>query len=155
MHVNPRALLSIICYTVWCDLYLWLLYRGKEIPHSRVKSVRKWNTELDRFFNDLGKIQLPTNESTTVDTLVELFEEDLRRCLDKHAPLADKKIIPRRKFPWYNANIKAQKQRLRRKEGVWKIYKTADTLKALKIEKNRYKFMLKISIRDACTPQPG
>ena len=101
----------------------------KEVPHSRVKSVRKWNIELDQFFNNLSKIQLPSNESTNLDTLVELFEEDVRRCVDKHAPLTDKKIIPRRKFPWYNADIKAQKQRLRRTERVWKDTKLQTPLR--------------------------
>ena len=104
----------------------------KEIPHSRVKPVRKWNTEPDQFCNDLSKLQLLTNESIPVDTLVQLFEEDVIRCLDKYAPLANKKSYLNENFFGTIPTFKEQKQRLRRRERLWKRYKTADTLKALK-----------------------
>ena len=98
---------------------------------------------MDQLYNDLSKIGLPNEESTSIDTLVEHFEDKLKLCLDKHAPLEQKEYVSRRKFPWYNEEIRTQK--VRRRERIWKRYKTLDTLKALKIERNKYKYMLENS----------
>ena len=124
---------AVICY----------LKCQKERPKKPVHSVRRWNKELDQLYNDLSKIDLPNEESTSIDTLVEHFEDKLKLCLDKHAPLEQKEYVSRRKFPWYNEEIRTQKQKVRRRERIWKRYKTTDTLKALKIERNKYKYMLK------------
>ena len=100
---------------------------------------------MDQLYNDLSEIGLPNEESTSIDTLVEHFEDKLKLCLDKYAPLEQKEYVSRRKFPWYNEEIRTQKQKVRRRERIWKRYKTWDTLKALKVERNKYKYMLKNS----------
>ena len=126
---------AVICY----------LKCHKERPKKQVQLVRRWNKELDQLYNDLSKIGLPNEESTSIDTLGDHFEDKLKLCLDKHAPLEQKEYVSRRNFPWYNEEIRTQKQKVRRRERIWKRYKTPDTLKALKVDRNKYKYMLKIS----------
>ena len=95
---------AVICY----------LKCHKERPKKQVQSVRRWNKELDQLYNDFSKIDLPNEESTSIDTLVEHFEYKLKLCLDKYAPLEQKEYVSRRKFPWYNEEIRTQKQKVRR-----------------------------------------
>ena len=71
---------AVICY----------LKCHKERPKKQVQSVRRWNKELNQLYNDLSKIDLTNEESTSIDTLVEHFEDKLKLCLDKHAPLEQK-----------------------------------------------------------------
>ena len=40
---------------------------------------------------------MPYKEATNVDALAEHFEVNLKLCLDIHAPLVEKRIVPRRK----------------------------------------------------------
>ena len=79
------------------------------LSKKQVQSVRRWNKELDQLYNDLSKIGLPNEESTSIDTLMEHFEDKLKLCLDKHAPLEQKQYVSRRKLPWYNEEIRTQK----------------------------------------------
>ena len=128
-----------------CAVIRYLKCHKSERPKKQVQSPRRWNKELDQLYNDLSQIDLPNEESTSIDTLVEHFEDKLKLCLDKHPLLEQKEYVSRRKFPWYNEEIRTQKQKVRRRERIWKRYKTPDTLKALRVERNKCKYMLKNS----------
>ena len=41
-------------------------------------------------------------KSTTVDTLMEFIEDQMKKCFDKHAPIVEKTIVLRKTFLWYN-----------------------------------------------------
>ena len=74
---------------------------------------------------------------------MEWLETKLWTALDKHAPSKEKCITVRSSNPWFTAEIKEQKRRVRRREKIWRQYGLTSNWTALKTERQNYKQMLK------------
>ena len=56
--------------------------------------------------NDLAELSVA---SESVDQYVELFEDEIKRLLDIHAPLIEKMQLYRSPKPWFSENIHSMK----------------------------------------------
>lgn len=74
----------------------------------------------DEFAEDLKKISI---DETDIDTFVDQFEVEIKKVLDKHAPVKEKNRICRVPKPWFNENIQEMKRKFRKAERLWKRYK--------------------------------
>ena len=75
--------------------------------------------------------------------MVEWLESRLQTALDKHAPVKEKCITVRSSNPWFTDEIKEQKRIVRRREKIWRQYGFIENWTALKIERQKYKRMLR------------
>ena len=62
-----------------------------------------------------------------LDGLVEQFNKALSKALDDVAPIQTKQQTFRKSIPWFTHAVKECKQFMRRREKIWRRYKTEDT----------------------------
>ena len=62
-----------------------------------------------------------------LDGLVEQFNKALSKALDEVAPIQTKHQRVRKLIPWFTDEVKELKQFMRRREKIWRRYKTEDT----------------------------
>ena len=62
-----------------------------------------------------------------LDGLVEQFNKALSKALDDVAPIQTKQQTVRKSIPWFTDEVKECKQFMRRREKIWRRYKTEDT----------------------------
>ena len=87
------------------------------------KSINYRNfKEIDRsqFSSDIADLKI---ESDSIVTYVELYESEMKKIVDKHAPEIEKTLICRNPKPWYNANIKHLKRKMRKAERLWREHR--------------------------------
>ena len=65
-----------------------------------------------------------------LDGLVEQFNKALSEALDEVAPIQTKLQTVRKSIPWFTDEVKKYKQFMRRREKIWRRYKTDGTKKA-------------------------
>lgn len=112
----------------------------KENIISETKSFRNYK-KLDsvEFAKDLHAIRV---ECEDVNDFVTVFETEITKILDKHAPLVEKTVINRPPKPWFNEEILKQKRIVRRLEHIWKKYKEKHQYEALKAARNEYIYQI-------------
>ena len=63
---------------------------------------------MDKFKNDITKaLEIPTDSS--IDSAVQIYNENLRGVIDNHAPLVTKHVKIRRNTKWFNDQIRTAK----------------------------------------------
>ena len=62
-----------------------------------------------------------------LDGLVDQFNKALSKALDDVAPIQTKQQTVRKSIPWFTDEVKEHKQFTRRREKIWRRYKTEDT----------------------------
>ena len=67
--------------------------------------------------------------------MIHVFQHELSRDLDKHAPIVTRNPPVRQPKPWFNEDIKEQKQKVQRREMIWRKYKENHQWLASKVEK--------------------
>ena len=63
--------------------------------------------------------------------------------LGEHAPMITKRLPIRQPKPWFSEDIKEQKQKVCRRERIWRSYRENHQWLAFKSEKQKYREMLK------------
>ena len=107
-------------------------------------TTRKYkDINIQKFENDLEMDYLD-NDTTDLETLLKLFENDIISTLDKHAPLKTRRVTHRKKQPYYNEQLRNQKCRVRNRERIWRIYKQQHQRQAFVHERNKYNKMLHV-----------
>ena len=81
--------------------------------------------------------------SCNVNHATEMFENEVKRLLDLHAPEKRSKCNDRCRIPWFNSMTKTQKKLVRNRERIWLKYGTDATWEAFKREQKRYQEMIK------------
>ena len=99
------------------------------------------------------ELSLNENISDDLDTLMQEFDKKSKVALDKAAPLKTKSISTRHTNPWFDDQLRQQKRVVRRRERIWRESKTELTWIAFKVEKLRYKRMLKHTCINAVSEQ--
>ena len=87
----------------------------KEMSFRKLKDINPEEFTSDLNFN--------MGIEDDLDVLIEKFEDGLCMVLDKHAPIKTKKITERKKRAWFNDEVKEAKQKVGRREKIWKQYK--------------------------------
>ena len=80
------------------------------------------------FALDLADMDLKGDD---LDSIISEFETKLMQTLDKHTPEVTKKIMGRKRQPWFDDNIKNLKRYMQRREKVWRKYKQSHQWRAL------------------------
>ena len=80
-----------------------------------------------------------------VEDCICKVEAEMERVLNKHAPIKRKRVTVRKKNPWYNEDIRELKQQLRRKENVFRKYKSKELWLAFCGSKKEYRKALYIA----------
>ena len=74
-----------------------------------------------------------------LDGLVEQFDKALSKALDDVAPIQTKQQTVRKSIPWFTDEVKEHKQFMRRREKIWRRYRTEDTKTAFIKARSKYK----------------
>ena len=53
---------------------------------------------------------------------IDVFQQELGRVLDEHAPIITKRLPRRQAKPWFSEDIKEKKQKVHRRERIWRQY---------------------------------
>ena len=80
-----------------------------------------------------------------LDGLVEQFDKALSKALDEVAPIQTKLQTVWKSIPWFTDEVKECKQFMRRREKIWRRYKTDDTKTAFIKARSKYKQQLRIA----------
>ena len=75
--------------------------------------------------------------------MIDVFQQELGRVLDEHAPMITKRLPIRQPKPWFSEDIKEQKQKVCRRERIWRRYRENHQWLAFKCERQKYREMLK------------
>ena len=78
-----------------------------------------------------------------LDGLVEQFDKALSKALDDVVPTQTKQQTVRKSIPWFMDEVKEHKQFMRRREKIWRRYKTEDTKTAFIKAQSKYKQQLR------------
>ena len=71
-----------------------------------------------------------------------MLEENLSKALNKQAPVVTKVITERKKKPWFGDDLKQQKRIIRRREKVFRKYRSQSCWTAFIRERKKYRKML-------------
>ena len=96
---------------------------------------------------DFGKMSgyVNINYDADLNGLVEQFDKALSVALDEVAPIQTKLQSVRKSIPWFTDEVKECKQFMRRREKIWRRYKTDGTKTAFTKARAKYKQQLRIA----------
>ena len=116
-------------------------------PKTKIKSVHNLtDNKVQQFIDEFNNTPI-LNTSNLIDATNQLNSEILRT-MDKIAPQQFKKITSRIKKPWYDNDLKHQRQIVKNRERKWLKYREQSHWKAYKRERNRFITMIKYKKRD-------
>ena len=78
--------------------------RKKEVTYCKLKKI-----DIDMFTLDLADLADMDFKGDNLDNIISEFEIKLKQTLDKHAPEVTKKIIERKRQPWFDDSIKTSR----------------------------------------------
>ena len=112
----------------------------KKCTYRKLKEINteEISTKLDHAFENF--------ETTDLEPMIEDLEKQLKLVLDEMAPEKTKTIVVRPTNPWFTEDVKIQKRLMRNRERTWRKYRLQSNWIAFKVERNKYRAMLK-SIR--------
>ena len=111
-----------------------------EIKHKRDRPIeeyiRYWKINkigTDAFVKDMLLTKIA--DDLDLAMMIEDFQQELGRVLDEHAPMITKRLPIRQPKPWFSEDIKEQKQKVYRRERIWRRYRENHQWLVFKIEK--------------------
>ena len=115
-------------------------------PKPEIKSV--WNLTDNRVQQFIDKFNnIPILNSSNLNNTTNQLNSEMLRTMDKIAPLQFEKITSK-KNPWYDTDLKHQRQIVKNRERKWVKYREQSHWKAYKRERNRFITMIKYRRRD-------
>ena len=66
---------------------------------------------------DIANSKLTKLDGETLDTLVNVYNEELTKLMDKHAPVTTERVKKQRKEPWHNDDVSFACKTMRTSEG--------------------------------------
>ena len=109
----------------------------KTISYRNIKSM-----DMEAFKAEISHISEELLTTADSQDLVSKYDQTLRACLDKHAPVITKCIIIRPNLPWYNSTLKDLKCQRRKTETAWRSDKTDAMHKTYRSVQNSYTNLL-------------
>ena len=116
-------------------------------PKDKMNRVCNLTDNKEQHFIEEFNNTAILNTSNLTDATNQLNSEILRT-MDKIAPQQLKKITSRIKKPWYDNDLKHQRQIVKNRERKWLKYREQLHWKAYKRERNRFITMIKYKKRD-------
>ena len=97
-----------------------LAIRTPRWPIGRVcfRSFRSIDSDL--FAADLVGLDLFTDPATTIDGLINQYNDGIRSLIEKHAPLKEKLVVQRPANPWMSEDVRARKREIQKAERIWR-----------------------------------
>ena len=92
-------------------------------PHkpSKIIQFRKWsNLDLEHFKSKLSSSLADSTATSDVNTMVDVYNQTLKSCLDDLLPVRSKTITEHFNCPYFNDEIRAAKQCRRKLERQWR-----------------------------------
>ena len=92
-------------------------------PHkpSKIIQFRKWsNLDLEHFKSKLSSSLADSTATSDVNTMVDVYNQTLKSCLDDLLPIRSKTITEHFNCPYYNDEIRAAKQCRCKLERQWR-----------------------------------
>ena len=114
----------------------------KPKPKTEIKYVcNLTDNEIQEFIDEFNN--MPILNSTNLKDATNQFNSEILRTIDKIAPKQVKKITLRIRKPWYDVDLKDQRQIVKSRERKWLKHREQSHWKAYKRERNRFITMLK------------
>ena len=114
----------------------------KQISYPKTKNI---NIEI------IADCDLINLNKYDLNSMVEDFNSKLLSALDANAPTVSKEVTVRHSLPWFTEEIHNQKKNVRQHEKIWKKYYLPSNWTVLKVERSKYRCMLKTVKKDAIT----
>ena len=93
----------------------------KPSPVQRTVTYRKLkDIDADMFRQDIRASSALQSTEGTTDSLLDAFNSELQRLIDKHAPLQTRTLVLRPKYPWFTQDLHVAKHRKRNLERKWR-----------------------------------
>ena len=108
----------------------------KQVMYRKIKDI-----DPELMSDDIDLKQL--DGEGDVNLYAKTLESALKEALDKHAPEKMKVIKDRTRQPWFDGNLKIQKQKTRRSERRWRKYRQDHQWLAYKANMRDYRATLK------------
>ena len=108
----------------------------KQVMYRKIKSI-----DPELMSDDIDLKQL--DGEGDINLYAKTLESALKKPLDKHAPEKMKVIKDRTRQPWFDSNLKIQKQKTRRSERRWRKYRQDHQWLAYKADMRDYRATLK------------
>ena len=124
-------------YIVKCEIK----YKKDRPTEENITYHKISKRDTDAFLKDL--VLTGVTDDLDLAMMIHVFQHELCRVLDKHTPILTRKLPARQPKPWFNEDIKEQKQKVQRRERIWRKYRETHQWLAFKAEKQQYRFMLK------------
>ena len=121
MHGKPRIDTRLSDH--WSVLFRMKVSK----PPVVLRHVHYRNTkdiDLAQFVSDVKDSVLLTNSHENLSDLVQMYNDCLSGVLDTHAPVVEKDVAVRARQPWFNDNIRKERQLRRKYERQLKKSKT-------------------------------
>ena len=107
----------------------------KPKPKTEIKKVHNLtDNKVQEFMDEFNNI--PILNSSNLNDATNRFNSEILRMIDKIAPQQVKKITLRIRKPWYDVNIKHQRQIVKNRERKWLKYREQSHWVAYKRERN-------------------
>ena len=114
----------------------------KPKPKTEIKYVcNLTDNKVQEFIDEF--INMPLLNSTNLKDATNQLNSEILRTIDKIAPKEVKKITSRIRKPWYNVDLKHQRQIVKNRERKWLKYREQSHWKAYKRERNKLISILK------------
>ena len=117
------------------------------IPKPKQKTEIKYvcnltDNKIQEFIDEFNN--MPILSSTNLTDATNQPKSEIPRTIDKISPKQAKKITSRIRKPWYNVDLKHQRQIVKNRERKWLKYREQLHWKAYKRERNRFHHNVKI-----------
>ena len=99
---------------------------------------------FDSFKKDLQNSEICKDPADTVDTIVNQYDDCLRKVLDHHAPSKSKVVRLTSVVPWFTSELGELKLRRRKSEYKWRASKQEDHYKDFKALRNEFTYHCKL-----------
>ena len=113
MRCTPGPFISDHC-VVKCEIK----YRRDRPMEEYIRYQKINKIDTDAFVKDLLLAKITDDLDPAM--VIDVFQQELGRVLDEHAPIITKRLPIRQPKPWFSDVIKEQKQKVCRTERIWR-----------------------------------
>ncbi len=116
--------------------------RMPAFPQKVVKFRKLKKVKMEELRKDIKQTSDRGKTINNIVALVDHYNHELSRILDKHAPEEEQDVTPRKPTRWTSGDIKLEKQKRRRLERRWRKTLLLVDENAFKRQKNRVNALL-------------